>query len=506
MTILQSAKDKINKRAYSRYLSNKKSNLQALDIKEIIRKGDETYKKDSHGLLCESESVFGPVRFVPDGFRRFELKRSARAEKEAGVTASGGALAPLVLPAKSQSGFLESVDQNTGEIQRLETGKTPSDFKPVFVSEDALVNRYVLQAEAREILKSETRLNDVGRPVPVYRVCDCLRNKASGVNGVSVVGSSLSESARFSGLQTCGSVWHCPVCSARISEVRRKQISEMVDIWQKSGKGVIFITNTIRHDRNDDLRLMLSNLLDLVWNRYINHWTYKKLRKSLGYIGRVRSIEVTHGQNGWHPHIHEIWLIEKDLTIAELKKVQSKLFKVWNVTLCNAGMAPVSAARGVTVQNGSKAADYISKFGHEPKWDIGRELTQSHSKKASGKGRTPFDLLRDSVQGDLDASRLFKEYAVAFAGKRQLYFSTGLKDFFLLDYRTDDEIASSATYDTTQLAFIDSDSWRLVLGYGSRPVVLLLARSGGNEAVQEYVQTLKTKCKNNGHKVLLFNG
>lgn len=501
MTILQSNKDKINQRAFARFLKNKKAAEFSADTKEQIRKGDQSYKYDAY-VMGGCVGVSDRVRVRSDGQNRFDLLKRARDEKAAHAGEAVGAVAPLVLPAKSPGEFIEVINKETGEIQQVTPQNDPSEFKKVFDSDESLANRFLLQSESRKILKTETKINDHGRVVPVYRVCDCLRNSASGVNGVRVVQTSTSERARFAGLQTCGSVWHCPVCSARIAEFRRKQVREMVDMWQKCGKGVIFITNTIRHDINDDLRLMLSNLLDLVWNRYITHYTYKKLRKELGYIGRVRSIEVTHGSNGWHPHIHEIWLIEKPLSQSELNSVKSKLFKVWNTTLVNSGMSPVTALRGVTVQNGSNAADYISKFGHEPKWDIGRELTQSHTKKASGKGRTPFDLLRDSVLGDSYASSLFKEYAIAFAGKRQLYYSTGLKDFFQLDDKTDEDISSSADYDVIDLAFIESSSWRLILLYGSRANVLLLARSGGSEAVSLYIDSLQTIQQNAQHKII----
>jgi Replication protein len=503
MTILQSAKDKINQRALARYLKNKKTAERSADIKELLRKDDQEQKLNSSGRV--SGGVFDRLSVCPDGYKRFQIKQSARARRDAGEAASGGASAPWVLPAKSQSHFIEEIDHETGEIQRLTVDKRSKEFVPVFDENESLVNRYILQAEARKILKSETKLNESGRPVPVYRVCDCLRNPASGVKGVRVVSSQLSERARFAGLQTCGSVWHCPICSARVSEVRRKQIREMVDIWQKCGKGVIFITNTIRHHFDDDLRLMLSNLLDTVWNRYINHRAYKNLRKDLGYIGRVRSIEVTYGENGWHPHVHEIWLIEKTLSPAELRVIKRKLFKVWNTTLLNAGMSSVTLLRGVTVQNGSNASDYIAKFGQEPKWDIGRELTQGHSKKSNGKGRTPFDLLRDSVLGDKDAARLFKEYAIAFSGKRQLYFSTGLKDFFQIDYKTDEDIASSADYDSSDLAYLDSDSWRYVLVFGSRAEVLLIAQSGGSDAVALYVAGLRFKQEKTKQFFILSN-
>ncbi len=499
MTILQSSKDKINKRAFERFVKSQKESQFKQDLENKITKGDLVYSRDSFRLIKSWSACLNP-KITPDGIRKFTIKQRALSDE---ATRSEGAKAPLVLPAKSQSQFFEEIDKETGEIQRLTLEKRTKEIVPFFDESEHLINRYVLQSEARNILKSETKLNDSGRPVPVYRVCDCLRNQASGSHGVRVVGSKLNEKARFTGLQTCGSVWHCPICSARISEVRRKQIREMVDIWQASGKGVLFVTNTIRHDLNDDLRLLLANLLELVWNRYINHRTYKNLRKELGYIGRVRSIEVTYGENGWHPHIHEIWLIEKTPSSLLLANIQKKLFKVWNTTLIKAGMAPVTAARGVTVQNGSKAADYIAKYGHEPKWDIGRELTQGHSKKSNGKGRTPFDLLRDSVLGDKQAAALFKEYAIAFSGKRQLYFSTGLKDFFMLDYKTDEEIANSAEYDTVQLAYIDAESWRYIIAYGSRSQVLLIAQNGGAIAVHHYVSELRAKCALNRQKLIL---
>jgi hypothetical protein len=53
----------------------------------------------------------------PDGFKRYKILSSACAAKEPGASGSSGAKSALVLPAKSQSGFLESIDKNTGEIQ-----------------------------------------------------------------------------------------------------------------------------------------------------------------------------------------------------------------------------------------------------------------------------------------------------------------------------------------------------------------------------------------------------
>ena len=65
--------------------------------------------------LCDG--VLGDVNIVPSGFNRFKKQQSARARKEATEGASGGALAPLVLPAKSLGRFLAELSIKILSIQ-----------------------------------------------------------------------------------------------------------------------------------------------------------------------------------------------------------------------------------------------------------------------------------------------------------------------------------------------------------------------------------------------------
>ncbi|PCN86444.1 hypothetical protein AS583_19820 [Acinetobacter baumannii] len=59
-------------------------------------------------------------------------------------------------------------------------------------------------------------------------------------------------------------------------------------------------------------------------------------------------------------------------------------------------------------------------------------MTKGHIKKGKEGGLTPFDLLQLSFEDELvfgrKPSQLFKEYAAAFKGARQLMWSRGLKD------------------------------------------------------------------------------
>lgn len=497
MAILDSHKQKINKRAFARFQYQQRTNEIKTAIDERLRL-DERYKFEDVKFYQDHVFVSKGVRldpkFVPGGYSTYLRKQRERSARDDVGRASEALAAHLVIPAKSQSQIVEAIDHETGEIQRFARNKASLNYEEIKDKSALRQERFRLQKVSRSILKSETRQNSDGFEAPIFRVCDCHRNIVSNAAGVSVVKGK--NGAKFSGVQQCGSVWTCPVCSAKISEHRRSTIREMADVWQKSGKGLIFITNTIRHGRNDDLRLLLNALSGDIFNRYINHRTYKTARKELGYIGRVRALEVTHGQaNGWHPHVHEIWFIDRPLSDKELKELQSQLFKAWNKTLINAGFPAVTEKRGLTVQNASCAADYLTKFGHDPKWDIGHEMTKNHSKKSDGgKGSNPFDLLRLAGTGDTHAAALFKEYAYAFFGKRQLFFSQGLKDFFQVKFLTDDEILALRDVDEKPIYHINKDDWRLIVRSGSVTTILDLAESVDSfEGIKNYISWLQER-------------
>jgi hypothetical protein len=360
----------------------------------------------------------------------------------------------------------------------------------------ARLESFALQGAAREILKEITKEGKEGKQVPRYRVCNCLRNAASGSDGVSILKSVAVDSVRFGGLQTCGSVWHCKICATRVSEVRKLEVRHAVDTWLEQGHGVIFVTNTFPHCRQDDLRVLLSKLLDVAWNRYINHWSYKKARKALGYIGRIRALEVTHGEaNGWHPHLHEIWFVEKPLNKTAMLALETALFKVWKVTALGAGFKAPSRKYGVNVQGASSAADYIAKFGTEPRWEVGKEMAKSHVKKSrDAKGKTPFDLLRAFAEtGCKYSAALFREYAIGFAGKVQLYWSQGLKGIFRIEEISDEQIAEKQDDEAVVLAQISWADWRNVLRSADRGILLELARGGGADAVECYLSSLRMR-------------
>lgn len=103
-------------------------------------------------------------------------------------------------------------DPETGEIQ---PGKKAAD--PVATR----IERFALQSAARRIL-------------PKSRTAKCLRLRRFDKAEIEVWRAKQHGTAHYGGLQTCASVWACPVCSAKISERRRAELLAAMGIYAES--------------------------------------------------------------------------------------------------------------------------------------------------------------------------------------------------------------------------------------------------------------------------------
>jgi len=109
--------------------------------------------------------------------------------------------------------------------------------------------------------------------------------------------------AHWSGLERCGSIWACPVCSAVIRSHRASEISRMVKNGEDMGLNLIFVTMTLRHKWGDALSGNLDALLT-GWRKLQTRPAYRKLIKRYSIIHYLRGTEITLGRNSGHPHIH----------------------------------------------------------------------------------------------------------------------------------------------------------------------------------------------------------
>lgn len=87
--------------------------------------------------------------------------------------------------------------------------------------------------------------------------------------------------------------------------------------------------------------------------------------QATGYVlGCCRALEVTHGKNGWHPHLHILIFFGVEARSEQVGRVLTWLAQRWvRFTLadgyeCSADAQDIRDVR--TVRN---AGDYVSKFG-----------------------------------------------------------------------------------------------------------------------------------------------
>lgn len=400
------------------------------------------------------------------------LARSAatgddRAKLAPHVSFDGGAAAVLGTNAKYKN-KVQKVDPETGEI----IGQMPIDSR---------VQRFALQSVARSLF-------------PKSRVDKCLRLRQKGKD-VQVWKSKEYKTASFSGLQTCGSVWRCPVCSAKIAERRRVEIIAAMTAHKASGGCVNLLTLTAPHQRTDNLADLLkkqSKALNSFWaDRQV-----KAIFLEMGTIGQIRALEVTHGRlspsnNGWHPHYHVLMFqgIGVDLArfdVPQMGDWQVRLYLRWNNSCKLAGLGEPSFAHGLKLDDGSKAAKYVTKWGLED------EMTKGHTKKALH-GETPFDFLRAYLldKNDKQAAALFVEFAETFEGKRQIHWSKGLKKRYAVTDKTDEQLSTEQDDTARLLGTITLDQWRDVLAADGRANVLVIAASSGWDAVAFYLEQIK---------------
>lgn len=261
-------------------------------------------------------------------------------------------------------------------------------------------------------------------------------SKARGVDVVETRYASTGETrAHFEGVQTCGSVWSCPCCGARISETRRGELNRLL-VWARArGLAVSMVTLTARHGREDDLADLLDRMKDAK-RRWAQHRTYRATKADV--VGSVTATEVTAGgANGWHPHFHMLLLTRPGVDLAALGPA-------WLASLAAAGLDGAGAA--FQVQDASAAGHYVAK------WGAGEEMTMT-SRKAGrkGGGRTPAQLLAASCdQGDEMAGHLWREFSDVFRGRRQLVWSRGLKALVGLGEISDEDAAQDQRQEDQQ--------------------------------------------------------
>jgi hypothetical protein len=356
-------------------------------------------------------------------------------------------------------------DKETGEIVRLE--RSEDGYKVASDAQTLRAERFALKSVVNGFL-----------PRSRTAKCMCWRVPRQDLR---VMRSIEHKKAFYAGLQVCASVWACPVCAAKITERRRVELVGAVATARAMGMAVYLLTLTVPHGLGDDLGAMLDKMMT-AWRKTTSDRVGKTIRGIIGLEGTVRALEVTDGKNGFHPHFHVLLFLNPDFST---DFVQQAFTGLWINACVKSGLPAPSIKYGVKVDNGDYAARYASK------WGIESEITKGHVKQGKEDSKTPWDHLRCYLQTKCTRARArFLIYIEAFTGRRQLYWSNGLKFKLGVGEISDEDLAVIEDDQAIILASLTDEDWRAVLASKSEAVVLQIAENNP-EFLTEFLEKLR---------------
>ncbi|MFC5140305.1 protein rep [Actinomycetospora rhizophila] len=273
--------------------------------------------------------------------------------------------------------------------------------------------------------------------------------------GAPILRTGGGHAAGFTGLVSCGSVWACPCCAAKVAAERASDLATVLEKVHAEGGSSWMVTLTLRHNASQPLAELWSAVAK-AWERVTSGrgWTVD----SVGLRGWAKVTEVTHSpRNGWHTHLHAVLCFGQDLDEDVAQRIAMRMWRRWDAQLRRDGLdsTPVHGVQAERVRPGHNGlAEYFVKAA--------REVTSPITKESRA-GRSPFAIGRDAAEtGDARDIALWREFEQASHRRRQLTWSTKSRDLRawagLRRERTDEEIAQDEGAGEDQIA-LTRETW-----------------------------------------------
>jgi hypothetical protein len=297
----------------------------------------------------------------------------------------------------------------------------------------------------------------------------------------------------YGGLAHCARLWECAVCAARIRAARAEQVRAVVE-WHTAQYGpqaAVLVTFTVRHHYGDDLASMSRGVARAFGKRFVKGEAWERFKARAELVGFIRAQDLpTHGENGWHPHLHLVMLTrDPEALLRELPWMRER----WaEDVVAELGQAAEPDGHGVDMRPCHRA-EYITK--------LGLELTGG-GKRARNGHRNPWQILEDvgapalvhdertpeQVQADrVESIYLWQTYTEAMRGAKMLTWTRELRevrDRLCGPERSDEEIVEDNQKGEPKVVLPDA-TWRRVRDVrGFVAALLTVFERGGLRAVE----------------------
>lgn len=337
-------------------------------------------------------------------------------------------------------------------------------------------------AASRELWRLQEVMWGVTR---VSRLRGCHRWRAPGSSEATVQWSPAQ--ARFGGLQNSYSVWASPVASARIGRLRAAELSRALDAWsaRSTQHSVAFCTLTLAHSADQGLTEVWDTI-SAAWRGVTGTASWRGGPRTEGDVARfgiahwVKAVEATHGQNGWHVHVHCLLLLERSLDEGELGKLRGRIYDRWSAAAVRRGFKAPTVERGVKLELAANSGDLGALAGYMTKGQLeglslANEITGGQViKQAKIGNRTPFQVLADIGKAKAAGDDYARDLAIWGAwereshGRRQMAWSKGAKDALGITDLDDQELLAEDDgqfmSEAWAVASIPAEQWAKISG------------------------------------------
>lgn len=333
-----------------------------------------------------------------------------------------------------------------------------------------------------------------------------------------------SEGWAFGGLFTCGSPWTCAICSMKIRRRRVDEARAVLSGVLADGGSAILVTFTLPHERfhrcKQSLDVLSKGFTKVLkgraWEGDDKKTRLRKVEKgkphtikmgmaeAFGYLGVVKALEVTHGdEHGHHPHYHVVFCFSRPLSNVDNQRFMEWVEHRYCDAIENQGYKRPSAERGVDfepITSADNISAYLTKVEKTEQLAADQELTKvgwevagGPAKRGRGQNLSSWQLLEWFADtGEMSAADAFVDFAKATKGRPALYISPKLRELYVTEpEKTDEELAAEEDAEGHTVAELDVELWAVLCRIrGARLGVLEAAEDGGLEGVQDYFERL----------------
>jgi hypothetical protein len=362
----------------------------------------------------------------------------------------------------------------------LENYQSETEFQELKKQLENRAELYRLRSYLRPVLKHPKPYSVVRTKYTnwLHRTTNCGRRKIRSNGGIEFV-KGVKGSYYFGNLQKCGLKWLCPVCMAKLRTHHMEWLDATLKHYNEKGHTFKFVTYTFEHHKGNDLKKEIDYLIGAFRASY----AHKTARSNRGPKGETvqysYTLEITKGQNGWHPHLHIIYTHKDRETLEIFEGVVNRLYKKH---ILKTGKKFVS---GITIDS-KLVTDEKGISDYMTKKQALFELVSSFTKSTYKGGRNYLEMLQAMFNDGEDHMKDIHEYSAATYGRRSYQNSQKFVPEHLrqIEGMTDDEILQDDEIDEIILMLTDEQYEKLIKDHNEFNFIKIYLLQGREAAVK----------------------